>query len=192
MDLPEKAKLRDWGTQEYETDVVLLEQQGETTAPPKAARVCVPNHFCVCIRSERGQQSVGAVCSPPPKVQRRPAHPRHPENDGCAPLAGGLLQQQSPHGNRRNGFIPDGTFPWLVFTPLMGQGRNVSFTRCWRLLLLFDFFRNFSALCFWFDGVSPSRRRSSRSSQKIGSAWRSWQEILATRTQKCPNSRVCC
>lgn len=42
MDLPRNLKLRGFGTQEYEADVVLLEREGELAA---AACVCA----CVCV-----------------------------------------------------------------------------------------------------------------------------------------------
>lgn len=45
MDLPDNFKLREFGTQEYETDVVILEREGESAAAAAAvddrnARLC--------------------------------------------------------------------------------------------------------------------------------------------------------
>lgn len=117
MNLPEGFNLRECGTQDYEADVVILEQRGKTsflTHPKKAVTprfLLAYKLFVFWIRGKRGQQAASTVCTPPQTVQRRPACKRHPANDGRLSLTRGFLQQKVKHSHRWNRLLPGGTFP---------------------------------------------------------------------------------
>lgn len=46
MDLPQSIMLRECGTQEYETDVVILERQGENAVAVAAAAAAADTFVC--------------------------------------------------------------------------------------------------------------------------------------------------
>lgn len=95
MQLPHDFTFRMCGTQEYEADVVIFNERGKTKQTVKSKKIFFfsvwhANYFFLLtvFRSERGQQDVGSMCSPPAAVQRCLAHQRHPEDGGCLPLSG--------------------------------------------------------------------------------------------------------
>lgn len=127
MIAPPDLALSVCGTQEYEAKVVILEQTGKSffvfTFPVFKAwrKMNFNNTFYIVVwpllrvpwtRRKREQQSARPVCTSSQEVQRRPAHQRHPANDGCLSLSGRILHGKGPVGHWWYRCLPDKTFPW--------------------------------------------------------------------------------